>query len=75
MTNTIEAGQTLSTRSLCDYDVVFTVEILDRKKSFATVKDGGTVKRCKVYEYNGDEYVMPFGKYSMAPCFYASDAV
>jgi len=73
---TITAGQTLTTRSLCDYDCIYTVKVLDRKKSFATVsldRNGGEVKRVKVYEWEGREYIMPYGKYSMAPRFYADN--
>lgn len=75
MTNTnttITAGMTLSTRSLCDNDCIFTVEVIDRKNTFATVRTDEGVKRCKVMEYDGREYIMPFGRYSMAPAFYAA---
>lgn len=71
-TNTIEAGQILSTRSIGDHDCIYTVEVVDRKKSFATVRTDEGVKRCKVYTYEGREYIMPFGRYSMAPAFYAA---
>jgi len=73
MTNTITAGQTLQTRSIGNSEIIYSVEVIDRKKSFATVMTDEGVKRCKVYTspFDGREFIMPFGKYSMAPTFRA----
>jgi len=69
-TTTIQAGQILTTRSLCDHECIFSVEILERRKSFVTVKDGNRIFRCKVRVYDGREYIRP-ESYSMAPSYYA----
>ena len=69
----IKAGQVLVTRSPCDHDCIFRVEILSRQKSFVTVKTLGNTKRVKVYkDDDGEEYIYALGKYSMCPIFRAS---
>lgn len=69
----IATGMTLSARSIGDYNCIFEVQVIERKNSFAkVVKIGsGEIVRCKIYEWEGREYIMPYGKYSMAPRFYA----
>jgi hypothetical protein len=71
MTNTIQAGQTLKARSVCDYDCIFSVEVIERKGSFVTLKAQGNVSRKKVMTDDQGEYVFALGKYSMAPIFRA----
>ena len=73
MNKTIQAGQTLTARSICDHSCIFTIEVLSRKGNFATIKDSGKVKRCKVrISYDGEEYLMP-EVFSMAPMYKASN--
>jgi hypothetical protein len=72
MTNTIQAGQTLKARSACDHDCIFSVEVIERKGSFVTVKAQGNVSRKKVMTDDRGEYVYAMGKYSMAPIFRAT---
>ena len=71
MTNTIEAGQTLKARSVCDYDCIFSAQVIERKGDFVTVKSQGKVSRKKVMADDRGEYVYALGKYSMAPIFRA----
>ena len=71
MTNTIQTGQTLKARSACDHDCIFSVEVIERKGSFVTVKAQGNVSRKKVMSDDRGEYVYAMGKYSMAPIFRA----
>ena len=68
---TIEANTILTSRSVCDYNCIFECEILDRKKSFVTVKSMGNTSRVKVYSDVKGEYIYGMGKYSMAPIFRA----
>jgi len=75
MTNEIKSGQVLTARSACDYDCIFSVKVLDRKGSFATVEAHGEAKRVKIRSDDRGEYVFAFGKYSMAPIFRASEEV
>ena len=68
-TKQIEAGMTLTARSACDYDCIFSAHVLERKGSFVTVKAIGNTRRVKVFN-NGDvEYIFALGRYSMAPTF------
>ena len=67
----ITTGQTLTARSICDHNCIFSLTVLERKGNFATVKFQGNEKRVKVRaDEAGNEYVMP-ANYSMAPIFRA----
>lgn len=69
--STITAGQTLTARSICDYECVFTAQVIERKGNFATVKAMGNTKRVKIYNTGDGEFIYALGKYSMAPIFRA----
>jgi hypothetical protein len=70
---TISAGQTLKARSICDYDTIFTAEVIERKGSFVTVKAMNNTKRVKVQkDSDGNEFIYALGKYSMCPIFRAA---
>lgn len=72
MTATIKAGQTLTARSTCDYECIFTAEVLERKGAFVTVKaQGNTRRRVKVMNLGDGEFIYAMGKYSMCPIFRA----
>jgi hypothetical protein len=68
---TIKVGQTLTARSICDSDCIFSVEVLERKGSFVSVKVQGNIKRVKVFSDESGEYIFAMGKYSMCPIFRA----
>jgi hypothetical protein len=68
---TIKTNTTLTARSICDYDCIFKVEVIERKGAFATVKAMGNIKRVKVMADDRGEYIYALGKYSMAPIFRA----
>lgn len=70
-TATIKAGQTLTARSVCDYECVFTAEVLERKGAFVTVKAQGNTRRVKVMNLGDGEFIYAMGKYSMCPIFRA----
>jgi hypothetical protein len=71
-TTKIKAGTVIKAVSICDSECVFTAEVLTRKGDFVTLKVKGykdiVRKKVKV-GYNGNEYVMALGTYSMAPAF------
>jgi len=70
---TISAGQTLKARSICDYEAIFTAEVIERKGSFVTVKAMNNTKRVKVQkDSDGNEFIYALGKYSMCPIFRAA---
>ena len=68
---TIQVGQTLKARSICDGNCEFTAEVLERNKSFVTVKAQGIVRRVKVHNTGDGEFIYAHGRHSMAPVFRA----
>jgi hypothetical protein len=68
-TATITPGTTLTARSICDYNCIFSAQIISRTKSMATVKAMGKVSKCKIYTDERGEFIFALGKYSMAPIF------
>jgi hypothetical protein len=66
MTNTtkFEAGKTYSTRSICDASMVISETITSRTAKTVKTASG---KSFRVAEYNGVEFIKPWGSYSMAP--------
>jgi hypothetical protein len=62
-----EAGKTYKTRSICDYDCVFSYSVVSRSDKTITVAYRGAVKRCKIQVGDGVEFAYPEGRYSMAP--------
>jgi hypothetical protein len=63
-----EAGQVVSCRSACDHDCVWTGTILKRTAKTVTVKlEHEKERRCKIHVIRGQEFIFPFGNYSMAP--------
>ena len=68
---TIKANETLTARAFGDYNCIFTLEVIERKKNFVTVKYMNDVRRVKVrIDNNGNEYLRP-DNYSMSPMFRA----
>ncbi len=64
--------ETYSTRSVGDYNCIFSVTIASRTKSTITTTDGkkfGIAK--KETEWNNAETIFPMGRYSMAPAIKA----
>jgi len=62
--------QTLRTRSICDYNCIFTAELLELKGNWATIFiDGKKVRRKIKTSYDGTKYILPYGYYSMCPSF------
>lgn len=70
-TATIQPGQTLTARSACDHDCIFSITVLARAGMWATIKDiHGKTRRTKVRANDNGEYLQP-DRYSMAPIFRA----
>lgn len=66
MTIEFKVGQTYSTRSICDHNSIFSIEVVHRSPSGKTIKTAcGKTLRVNVWE--GVEQVMPCGRYSFAP--------
>jgi len=70
--NTFYEGQDLSTRSIGDSNCIYTAKVISRtQKSVRIDVDGKVVSRRIFLDYDGNEAIMPFGRYSMAPTFRA----
>lgn len=68
---TIQQNQILTSRSICDYNCIFSLTVLERKGNFAKINYNGSVMRIKVRkDTEGNEFLIP-ATYSMAPIFRA----
>jgi hypothetical protein len=67
------AGQTVSARSVCDYDCIFSAVVVSRTAKRVTLSlNRGKVVTVKVQtNEDGSEFCFPQGRYSMAPIFRA----
>lgn len=61
-----ETGKTYWTRSVCDYDCIISVTVANRTAK--TITDAKGKKLRVSVDFAGNESVMPWGRYSMAPC-------
>ena len=59
-----EVGKTYKTTSICDSNCIISVTIAKRTAKMVTTTDG---KRFKVGEYDNQEFIRPWGSYSMSP--------
>ncbi len=67
---TIQKNTTISAVSICDSNCKWTAKVLDRKGDFVTALINNEIVRKKVKKsFDGSEYVMLLGSYSMAPMF------
>lgn len=71
--NKFKTGKTYTTRSICDHDCVITVTIYARTEKTVKVVVRGEQKTFRVGEYDGSEFIRPWGNYSMAPIITAND--
>jgi hypothetical protein len=77
--NRFQVGRTYATRSICDYDCIFSFKILGRTAKTVTIQDPHTsdrrtVKR-RLYVWEDNEQFKPHGNYSMAAIVGADDLV
>jgi hypothetical protein len=69
-----KVGQTYSARSLCDYNTIWHFTVLKRTARFITLRQHNAPAkeiRVGVKTWDGDEYALPLGNYSMAPAIHA----
>lgn len=62
-----EVGRTYQTRSICDHNCIFSVEIVKRTAKTVIVRKNGKEQRNKITVINGRETIYPWGVYSMCP--------
>lgn len=67
---TIQPNTIITAVSICDANCIFKAEVLARVNDFVTLRVDGRIVRKKVKKsYDGSEYVLALGNYSMAPQF------
>lgn len=71
---TFRTGQTVSCRSAGDYDCIWTFRVTHRTAKFVTLTDttDGKSYRVGIKTWDGVEYALPFGSYSLSPTVRAS---
>lgn len=63
-----ETGKTYQTRFITDSDLRVKTTITKRTEKTVWFKtENGETGSKRVSEYNGSEFILPFGSYSMAP--------
>ncbi|MCM1217207.1 MAG: hypothetical protein NC548_22130 [Lachnospiraceae bacterium] len=62
-----EVGKTYQTRSICDHNCIFSIEIVKRTAKTVIVKKNGKEQRNKITVIDGHETIYPWGVYSMCP--------
>lgn len=67
-----ETGKTYQTRSVCDHDCIIAITIKKRTPKTLVTSTGDRL-RIKPSYCGQYETVMPWGRYSMAPCITAED--
>jgi hypothetical protein len=65
----IEKNSILTATSICDSNCKWTAIVLERKGNFIIANVQGEIVRKKVKVWNGEEYALLLGSYSMAPVF------
>lgn len=65
MPTRFEIGWTYGTRSMCDYDTIFSFTILSRTNKTLTTEVHGKIVKRGIKIRDGVEQFKPFGTYSM----------
>lgn len=65
--NNFVVGKTYESRFACDSESILKTKVLKKTAKTVTVDTMDGVKRCKVHEHNGEQFIYPLGQYSMAP--------
>ena len=75
MANQFKVGRTYATRSICDYDCIFSFVILGRTAKTITTNVHGKVVKRSLSVWEGNEQFKPHGNYSMCAIVGADDLV
>jgi hypothetical protein len=72
-----EVGETYMVRSIGDYDCQYVFTVTKRTAKTVTVEYFGEsiTRHIKISEWDENEYIMPFGTYSMAACLSSNGKV
>jgi hypothetical protein len=67
---TIQTNTTITAKSICDSNCIFSAYVVERKGNWVTLKIDDKTFRKKIYKsFDGSEYVLALGNYSMSPAF------
>jgi hypothetical protein len=71
--NTFKVGQTYTARSVCDHNCTWSFTVTRRTAKFVTIEsaDGKKTRAGIKTDFDGNEYALPMGSFSMAPCIRA----
>jgi hypothetical protein len=67
MTTQFQVGATYTCRSICDWECIFSFEVLKRTTKTITIRAFGKEVRRTISVYDGVEQVAPHGRFSMSP--------
>ena len=69
-------GETVATRSACDWSCIFRFTVVARTDRFVTFAYHGTTKRVGIkVDAEGREYAYPLGRYAMASIVRAGEDI
>lgn len=74
-TKSFQVGTTYFCRFICDSESTANFEVIARKGAMISLKSGSEIIRKRVKIWNGAEFVLPFGRYSMSPILSAEKVV
>lgn len=64
---TFEINKTYKMKFIGDSNLVVPVKVLKRTAKSVRVEFDGVQKTCRIKMFDGSEYILPDGNYSMAP--------
>ena len=67
MTTKFTQGKKYTTRSICDHNCIFEIEVISRTAKTIKAKVQNEIKTFRPYIFEDCESIMPFGRYSMCP--------
>lgn len=62
-----EIGKKYTTRSICDHNCIFEIEVIGRTEKTIKAMFDGKVKTYRPYIFEDAECIKPCGNYSMCP--------
>ena len=68
-------GKTYQVRSMCDWDCIFSFDVVSRTEKTVILKKRGDTYRRKIYVVDDVEWCIPLGNYSMCPIITADKEI
>ena len=70
-----EVNKKYYTRSICDHNCIFTMEVVSRTEKTIKANVDGILKTLRIKTDNNIEFVLPQGNYSMCPIIRATNLI